>query len=114
MQWLGGGGDHDHRGILREYGGFRAYFAKLLGLPFIAVVPRSTSREKIAQIEFYGGRAHLVDSAGEIYAASRQLAADTNGLVSVLVAMNGLWPLRGAAALWHIATEGSFSNDGEN
>ena len=33
-----------------------AYFARLLGLPFIAVMPRSTSPEKVAQIEFYGGR----------------------------------------------------------
>ena len=36
-----------------------AYFARLLGLPFIAVVPRSTSAEKCAQIEFYGGRVHF-------------------------------------------------------
>src|SRR5262249_42033741 len=40
-----------------------AYFARLLGLPFIAVVPASTSAEKLAQIEFYGGRVHLVESA---------------------------------------------------
>src|SRR5580693_6834218 len=33
-----------------------AYFARLLGLPFTAVVPRSTSAEKRAQIEFYGGK----------------------------------------------------------
>ena len=33
-----------------------AYFARLLGLPFVAVMPRSTSPEKIVQIEFYGGR----------------------------------------------------------
>ena len=34
-----------------------AYFAKLLGLPFIAVMPRSTSVEKIALIEKEGGAA---------------------------------------------------------
>ncbi len=56
-----------------------AYFARLLGLPFIAVVPRSTSQEKRTQIEFYGGRLHLVDSADAVYAASRQLAQETNG-----------------------------------
>ncbi len=56
-----------------------AYFARLLGLPFIAVVPRSTSAEKRAQIEFYGGRLHLVDSADAVYAASHQLAKETNG-----------------------------------
>ncbi|MCC7098734.1 MAG: pyridoxal-phosphate dependent enzyme, partial [Rubrivivax sp.] len=38
-----------------------AYFARLLSLPFIAVMPASTSREKIAAIEFQGGRCHLVD-----------------------------------------------------
>ena len=32
-----------------------AYFAGLLGLPFITVVPRSTSPEKIALIERFGG-----------------------------------------------------------
>src|ERR1051326_6652626 len=30
-----------------------AYFAGLLGLPFIAVMPRTTSREKIDVIEFH-------------------------------------------------------------
>lgn len=32
-----------------------AYFARLLGLPFIAVIPATTSPEKIAAIEFHGG-----------------------------------------------------------
>ena len=41
-----------------------AYFARMLGLRFIAVMPRSTSAEKIAQIAFYGGESHFVDSAG--------------------------------------------------
>ena len=36
-----------------------AYFARLLDLPFLAVMPRSTSVEKIAWIEHYGGRCHL-------------------------------------------------------
>jgi cysteine synthase A len=56
-----------------------AYFARLLGLPFIAVVPASTSAEKRAQIEFYGGKLHLVESADEVYAASRALARETGG-----------------------------------
>ncbi|AJR07855.1 PLP-dependent cysteine synthase family protein [Photobacterium gaetbulicola] len=56
-----------------------AYFARLLGLPFIAVVPRKTARKKIEQIEFYGGRTHLVDSPSEIYEASRRLAKELNG-----------------------------------
>ncbi|MGH8830519.1 MAG: PLP-dependent cysteine synthase family protein, partial [Polaromonas sp.] len=56
-----------------------AYFARLLGLPFIAVMPRSTSPEKVAQIEFYGGRCHWVDSAVEVYDEARQLAVETGG-----------------------------------
>ena len=56
-----------------------AYFARLLGLPFIAVMPRSTSPEKVAQIEFYGGRCHWVDSAAEVYDQARQLALATGG-----------------------------------
>src|SRR3954452_12399128 len=45
-----------------------AYFARLLGLPFIAVMPRSTSKEKCALIEFQGGECHFVDSGSLIYA----------------------------------------------
>lgn len=56
-----------------------AYFARLLGLPFIAVMPSCTARRKIEQIEFYGGRCHFVQSAGEIYAASETLARELNG-----------------------------------
>ena len=37
-----------------------AYFARMLGLPFVAVMPAATSPEKIALIEFHGGRCHLV------------------------------------------------------
>ena len=56
-----------------------AYFARLLGLPFIAVMPRSTSPEKIAQIAHYGGRCHWVDSAVEVYDEARKLALETGG-----------------------------------
>lgn len=56
-----------------------AYFAKLLGLPFIAVVPKSTAQEKIKQIEFYNGQCHLVEQTDQIYAESRALAAKMNG-----------------------------------
>ena len=55
-----------------------AYFAKLLGLPFIAVVPKSTSPEKIDKIGFYDGQCHFVDPA-DIYAESERLAAALNG-----------------------------------
>lgn len=56
-----------------------AYFARLLGLPFIAVIPASTSPEKIAAIEFQGGRCHLVERACDLDEASRQLARETGG-----------------------------------
>ena len=61
-----------------------AYFARLLGLPFIAVMPRSTSPEKIAQIEFYGGRCHWVDSAAQVYDEARGLARETGGHYMVI------------------------------
>src|SRR5205823_2936473 len=38
-----------------------AYFARVLGLRFVTVVPRKTSPEKISLIEFYGGECHFVD-----------------------------------------------------
>ncbi|RKQ40904.1 PLP-dependent cysteine synthase family protein [Enterobacter sp. R1(2018)] len=56
-----------------------AYFARLLGLPFIAVMPSRTAKRKVEQIEFYGGRCHFVESACEIYAASEMLAHELNG-----------------------------------
>ncbi|MBS7806206.1 PLP-dependent cysteine synthase family protein [Variovorax sp. PCZ-1] len=56
-----------------------AYFARLLGLPFVAVMPKSTSPEKIALIEFYGGRCHFVASAGAVYEAAQQIAQDSGG-----------------------------------
>ncbi len=56
-----------------------AYFARLIGVPFIAVMARCTSPEKIAQIEAYGGRCHLTDATGDIYGAAEALAAETGG-----------------------------------
>lgn len=56
-----------------------AYFARLIGLPFIAVMPKTTAKKKIQQIEFYGGQAHLVERSDQIYAQSHQLAKQLNG-----------------------------------
>ena len=56
-----------------------AYFARLLGLPFIAVMPKNTSPEKIAQINFYGGRCHFVERATDVYEEARSLAARCDG-----------------------------------
>jgi cysteine synthase A len=56
-----------------------AYFARLLGLPFVAVMPESTSPEKIAAIEFQGGRCHLVRDPAAIYEESERLARELGG-----------------------------------
>ncbi|MEU6172851.1 PLP-dependent cysteine synthase family protein [Streptantibioticus parmotrematis] len=56
-----------------------AYFAKLIGVPFVAVMARTTSRAKIALIEFHGGRCHLVDNPCEVYEVATALAAETGG-----------------------------------
>ena len=56
-----------------------AYFAQLLGLPFIAVMTRTTSPEKIALIEQFGGACLLVDHASEVYAAAAEVAATSGG-----------------------------------
>nr|WP_323018973.1 PLP-dependent cysteine synthase family protein [Castellaniella sp.] len=56
-----------------------AYFARLLGLPFIAVMPESTSQQKIQAIECFGGRCHFVQHAGEIYAAAQTLVDEAGG-----------------------------------
>ncbi|MFI7011895.1 PLP-dependent cysteine synthase family protein [Streptomyces sp. NPDC050145] len=56
-----------------------AYFAKLIGVPFIAVMPRTTSAEKIRLIEFHGGQCHFVDDSRTMYEESAALAARTGG-----------------------------------
>ncbi|HTY48519.1 MAG TPA: PLP-dependent cysteine synthase family protein [Steroidobacteraceae bacterium] len=56
-----------------------AYFARMLGLPFIAVVPRSTAEEKIAAIGFQGGECHFVDDPAAVYTEAQELAAHTGG-----------------------------------
>ena len=56
-----------------------AYFAALLGLPFIAVMPSSTSATKIALIESQGGRCHFVAEASQVYAEAERLAEETGG-----------------------------------
>jgi len=55
-----------------------AYFARLLGLRFIAVVPEGTAAEKLAQIVFYGGECKKVKPAS-IYNEAQSLADELNG-----------------------------------
>lgn len=74
---------HEHSTVVEASSGStaisEAYFARLLGLFFVAVMPRFTSAEKIAAIEFQGGRCHLVDDPTAIYAESQRLAHELGG-----------------------------------
>ncbi|PMR76274.1 cysteine synthase [Billgrantia endophytica] len=56
-----------------------AYFAHLLHLPFIAVMPLSTSRKKIDAIENFGGTCHFVSNPSEVYEAASQVAREVGG-----------------------------------
>ena len=56
-----------------------AYFARLLGLRFIAVVPASTAPPKLDAIRFYGGEIHEVADPRAVYDVAQQLAAETGG-----------------------------------
>ncbi|MFF7729053.1 PLP-dependent cysteine synthase family protein [Streptomyces sp. NPDC008001] len=56
-----------------------AYFARLIGVPFIAVMPGTTSREKCRLIEFHGGRCHFVDDPRKMYAEAAALAERSGG-----------------------------------
>lgn len=56
-----------------------AYFARMLGLEFIAVMPASTSPEKISLIEFQGGKCHLVADPTAVVAAAHALAESLHG-----------------------------------
>lgn len=55
-----------------------AYFAKMLALPFIAVIPQGTSKRKIDQISFYGGTCQLVPSR-DVYSEANRLAQELDG-----------------------------------
>ena len=56
-----------------------AYFAQTIGAPFYAVMPRTTSAEKIAAIEHYGGKCHLIDDGRALYAEAAALAERLGG-----------------------------------
>jgi cysteine synthase A len=56
-----------------------AYFARLIGVPFVAVMARGTVRAKVELIEFQGGRCHLVDNPSQVYEAAARLAQETGG-----------------------------------
>lgn len=56
-----------------------AYFAKLLGLRFTAVMPRNTASKKIEQVEQLGGHCHFVDHSSHVYAEAARLARESDG-----------------------------------
>jgi cysteine synthase A len=56
-----------------------AYFARMIGLPFYAVMPRSTSSEKIAAIKHYGGQCHFVEDGRFLYEEASALAVRLGG-----------------------------------
>ncbi len=74
---------HAHSTIIEASSGStavsEAYFARLLHLPFVAVMPASVSAEKIAAIEFYGGKCELVADATQVYLRAQELASTKNG-----------------------------------
>src|SRR5690606_6885715 len=53
--------------------------ARPLGLPFIAVMPRSTSAQKVSAIEASGGRCFLVEDGTTIYETAARIARETGG-----------------------------------
>jgi cysteine synthase A len=55
-----------------------AYFARLLGLPFVAVAPQSTAARKLEQIALLGGECVCVPGH-EIYAAAVRIARERDG-----------------------------------
>jgi cysteine synthase len=56
-----------------------AYFARLIGVPFVAVMARATSPAKIALIEREGGRCHLIDDATAVSDVAARLARELDG-----------------------------------
>lgn len=56
-----------------------AYFARMLGLRFIAVVPEHTAPPKLDAIRFQGGEICTVSDPGTIYDVAHQLAQETGG-----------------------------------
>lgn len=56
-----------------------AYFARLLSIPFIAVVPEGTAQRKIEAIRFFGGQVEMTACPGGLEAACERLADDLGG-----------------------------------
>lgn len=53
-----------------------AWFARLLGLPFIAVMPACTAPQKIRDVQALGGQCDLVDDPAQVHARAAEHAAN--------------------------------------
>ena len=53
-----------------------AWFARLLGLPFIAVMPACTAPQKIQAVQALGGQCDLVEDSCQVHARAAQHAAE--------------------------------------
>jgi cysteine synthase len=56
-----------------------AYFARMLGLRFLAVMPATISKDKVALIESYGATCHLVSDPSTVYEVAARTAAEAHG-----------------------------------
>lgn len=56
-----------------------AFFARLIGVSFIAVMPKTTAQKKIEEIKLYGGQCHFVDCATQMHDEAVKLAASLGG-----------------------------------
>ncbi len=56
-----------------------SYFARLLNLRFIAVVPRTTAQPKLDAIRKYGGEVHVVDHGGLAHDVASKLSTELGG-----------------------------------
>ena len=56
-----------------------AYFARLIGVPYIAVMARATSPAKIALIEREGGGCYLIDDPAAVSEVAARLAGELGG-----------------------------------
>jgi cysteine synthase A len=71
---------HEDRTVIEASSGStaisEAYFAALVGVPFIAVVPDNTAAKKLAAIEFHGGRVETVADPANLEGRCKALAAE--------------------------------------
>lgn len=56
-----------------------AYFARMIGVPFVAVMPATTAQSKIALIEQFGGHCHFVDCPTQMHDEAVRVAKAKNG-----------------------------------